>query len=395
MTDPVIPDSSLSERVAQALREAAHLCPNDCGLTETACRAEHPVQVSVLGNGGTTVEEITGPVTVLADIAMHALRKMDTADRPTPPDTRPYRRASAPGHDLTVRDATDRIDLHQVGWHGQTGAFYALDEDPSQYERGSWGPLYVISHTDRLADLAPDAEQQRIADRIRAELVCCDIYGRVNDTHELTLDVAKTVPGWHDLCYWGEAAARIAEDDTTDLPDETDGTAPWLPPASNAMRTAPARTDDVQGRCPACGAEALFLGEGGYVTCARDTCPQPDAASTLLERPAPPDKALRCPDHPDAPTFDGKCGGCTVYPADMVKLKRCRAEQDPEVSPLRVRSSAVRLTHEAVRTRLGALLPVCGAGLHRPVPAPDGSPVTCLFCNGTEKPITGEAGQQS
>lgn len=41
---------------------------------------------------------------------------------------------------------------------------------------------------------------------------------------------------------------------------------------------------DVQGRCPACGGESLFLGDGGYVTCRRDTCPEPDAASTQLER---------------------------------------------------------------------------------------------------------------
>lgn len=40
----------------------------------------------------------------------------------------------------------------------------------------------------------------------------------------------------------------------------------------------------VQGRCPACGWTSLFLGSGGYVTCARAECPQPDAASTLLER---------------------------------------------------------------------------------------------------------------
>lgn len=41
---------------------------------------------------------------------------------------------------------------------------------------------------------------------------------------------------------------------------------------------------DVQGRCPACGWTTLFLGDGGYVTCSRADCPQPDAASTLLER---------------------------------------------------------------------------------------------------------------
>ncbi|MGV9579751.1 DUF6085 family protein [Streptomyces sp. NPDC003509] len=42
---------------------------------------------------------------------------------------------------------------------------------------------------------------------------------------------------------------------------------------------------DVQGRCPACGNTRLFLGAGGYVTCPRIGCPEPDAASTLLEQP--------------------------------------------------------------------------------------------------------------
>lgn len=40
----------------------------------------------------------------------------------------------------------------------------------------------------------------------------------------------------------------------------------------------------VQGRCPACGRTALILGSGGYVTCSHLDCPEPDAASTLLER---------------------------------------------------------------------------------------------------------------
>ncbi|MFI1525530.1 hypothetical protein [Streptomyces griseus] len=39
---------------------------------------------------------------------------------------------------------------------------------------------------------------------------------------------------------------------------------------------------DVQGRCPACGAASLFLGEGGHVTCARADCPAPDTADMLL-----------------------------------------------------------------------------------------------------------------
>lgn len=53
--------------------------------------------------------------------------------------------------------------------------------------------------------------QDDVAYRIRAELVCCNIYERVNDARELTLEQALESRDWHDLCYWGEASARIAE----------------------------------------------------------------------------------------------------------------------------------------------------------------------------------------
>lgn len=39
----------------------------------------------------------------------------------------------------------------------------------------------------------------------------------------------------------------------------------------------------VQGHCPACGGESLFLAEGGHVTCSRLECPRPDAVDELLE----------------------------------------------------------------------------------------------------------------
>ncbi|MDX2702182.1 hypothetical protein PV350_04885 [Streptomyces sp. PA03-6a] len=38
----------------------------------------------------------------------------------------------------------------------------------------------------------------------------------------------------------------------------------------------------VKGRCPACGG-SLFLGEGGYVTCSRLDCPDPDAPNEALD----------------------------------------------------------------------------------------------------------------
>lgn len=46
----------------------------------------------------------------------------------------------------------------------------------------------------------------------------------------------------------------------------------------------PASFPEVRGYCPCCGAQSLFLGAGGYVTCSRQECSQPDAASMMLER---------------------------------------------------------------------------------------------------------------
>lgn len=41
----------------------------------------------------------------------------------------------------------------------------------------------------------------------------------------------------------------------------------------------------VQGRCPACKRTALFLGDGGYVTCGNLQCTDPCAANDMLEQP--------------------------------------------------------------------------------------------------------------
>lgn len=49
-----------------------------------------------------------------------------------------------------------------------------------------------------------------IAYRIRAELVCCDIYDRIT-RKELTIRQAKARGEWHDICYYGEWSAQLAE----------------------------------------------------------------------------------------------------------------------------------------------------------------------------------------
>ncbi|MFD7093363.1 DUF6085 family protein [Streptomyces xanthophaeus] len=56
-----------------------------------------------------------------------------------------------------------------------------------------------------------------------------------------------------------------------------------------ARRTA-APLPDVQGRCPACRATSLFLADGGYVTCSRIDCPDPEAVTKVLEQDTAADR---------------------------------------------------------------------------------------------------------
>jgi hypothetical protein len=109
---------------------------------------------------------------------------------------------------------------------------------------------------------------------------------------------------------------------------------------------------DVRGRCPACGRESLFLGSGGYVTCRQLACPEPDAASTLLEqRPAPPGVRERYIEAIDA------CR--TLTPAALADA--VLAVRDEELAQLRAGLAALW----AVRT---SCCPHCGRGDASPTP---------------------------
>ena len=63
----------------------------------------------------------------------------------SPPNERPYRQAWESGGDERVTYVADRRQAwRQIGWHGQTGAFFGLAEDPSKHEPGSFGPLWIL-----------------------------------------------------------------------------------------------------------------------------------------------------------------------------------------------------------------------------------------------------------
>ena len=57
--------------------------------------------------------------------------------------------------------------------------------------------------------------QERVADRIRAELVCCDIFQlletRAQASDNLSWKQLRWSPDTHGICFYGEWAARIAE----------------------------------------------------------------------------------------------------------------------------------------------------------------------------------------
>lgn len=69
-----------------------------------------------------------------------------------PANTRPYREPWAFGDKLTITTDERVMTFKQIGWHGQTGAFYSLDEDPSFHEPGSFSPLWVLVHNEPSPD---------------------------------------------------------------------------------------------------------------------------------------------------------------------------------------------------------------------------------------------------
>jgi hypothetical protein len=69
-------------------------------------------------------------------------------------DRRPSRQGWESGPEIRVFwDDDSRIvhqTMRQIGWHGQSGAFYALGEDPGPEETGSWTPIWVVVHASEL-----------------------------------------------------------------------------------------------------------------------------------------------------------------------------------------------------------------------------------------------------
>lgn len=78
-----------------------------------------------------------------------------------PLDRRPYRAPHASGPEMTTYTLEGTQTWRQVGWHGGSGAFYSLDEDPKPHEPGSFSPLWVLIGNERMESPLPELEASR------------------------------------------------------------------------------------------------------------------------------------------------------------------------------------------------------------------------------------------
>ncbi|MGX9924128.1 hypothetical protein ACWIG4_30240 [Streptomyces sp. NPDC002248] len=137
-----LPDSQLDLLRVEALNRATELFRGRLDPDMT-----HLAASSVLKLADKFYEWLT-PVSV--ETAQDTIRR--TTGSSTPVNMRPYRLMSESGPEITVltNNDEDRTVFRQVGWLGATGAFYGLDESPSDHERGSMAPLYFPAHSDRV-----------------------------------------------------------------------------------------------------------------------------------------------------------------------------------------------------------------------------------------------------
>lgn len=153
-----------------------------------------------------------------------------------------------------------------------------------------------------------------------------DLATYVMSPRDLNADEPPTTPDAlrrAQLRKLGRAMSADAPETAAVRPQDATEGAPESPAASEALSGAQAAAQPfvtVQGRCPACGWQSLFLGDGGYVTCSRVECGDPCAATDLLERdtrqaPPAPGDGLR--ERIDAALFEFLAG-----PYDAVLRQR-------------------------------------------------------------------------
>jgi hypothetical protein len=77
-----------------------------------------------------------------------------------PPEQRPSCHAGVGGDELLVEADGVRRMFRQVGWHGHSGTFYALGENPALYESGAFAPLWILVYAEPLDERMREAVTQ-------------------------------------------------------------------------------------------------------------------------------------------------------------------------------------------------------------------------------------------
>ena len=96
-----------------------------------------------------------------------------------------------------------------------TGEHHTIVVHGSDVEDVSTFVRERFAHITRLESCRPlvYAVQRDIAYSIRAELVCCHIFDEVIEVRDtLSSEEFTARISGHEICYWGEAAAKLAEE---------------------------------------------------------------------------------------------------------------------------------------------------------------------------------------
>lgn len=103
-----------------------------------------------------------------------------------------------------------RVEMRAKAWQlhqdGMDQRAIGAELGVSQATVSNWIKRYI-------ADLRKATTQQDVAEQIRRELVCCDIFaqGEALSGDVEGLQRLRESKAYHAICYYGEWAARIAE----------------------------------------------------------------------------------------------------------------------------------------------------------------------------------------